>query len=82
MPTLTTPYREQGPAWLEVPGERYKLKRGVSLLVTGETVTEKQYPSQDEAEDADFFYQGGMIHVITDDEAATLTDAGYGAYIT
>jgi hypothetical protein len=82
MPTLTPPTRDQGPVALDPLFVRYKLARGVSLLVTGATVTEYQYPSQTEIDAADFFYQGGMVHTISDAEATTLTDAGYGAYIT
>jgi len=82
MPTLTPPTRDQGPAALDALFARYKIARGVSLLVTGATVTETQYPSQTEIDDADFFYQGGMVHTISSDEATTLTNAGYGAYIT
>lgn len=82
MPTLTPPTRDQGPAALDPLFVRYKIARGVSLLVTGATVTEAQYASQDEAEAADFYYQGGMVHTISAAEATTLTNAGYGSYIT
>lgn len=82
MPTLTPPTVDQGPVALDRLFMRYKLARGVSLLVTGVTVTEAQYVSQTEAEAADFFYHGGMVHTISSAEATTLTNAGYGAYIT
>jgi len=82
MPTLTPPTRDQGPAGLDPLFVRYKIARGVSLLVTGTTVTEAQYPSQTEIDAADYFYQGGMVHTISASEATILTDAGYGSYIT
>lgn len=82
MPTLTPPTRDQGPAALDRLFVRYKIARGVSLMVTGATVTEVQFPSQTEIAAADHFYQGGMVHTISSAEATTLTNAGYGAYIT
>lgn len=82
MPTLTPPTRDQGPAALDSLFIRYKLARGVSLLVTGATVTQMQYPSQTDIAAADHFYQGGMVHTISSAEATVLTNAGYGAYIT
>lgn len=60
----------------------YKIDRGVSVLVTGSTVRQVQYPSQEDVEAADFAYLGGHIYDISDAEAATLTAAGYGAYIS
>lgn len=60
----------------------YKIHRGIALLVNGSTVTEHRYPTQDQVADADFAYLGGHIHTISDAEAATLTAAGYGSYIT
>lgn len=82
VPTLTPPTRDQGPAALDRLFVRYKIARGVSLLVTGASVVEMQYPSQTDIAAADHFYQGGMVHTISDAEATTLTNAGYGAYIT
>ena len=57
---------------------RVPIPRGVSLLVTGSTVTEKRYPTDDEVRAADRAYIGGHIYPITDDEAALLAAAGYG----
>jgi len=56
--------------------------RGIALLVTGSTVTESRNPTTDEMAAADYTYLGGRDHYITDAEAATLTAAGYGAYLT
>lgn len=82
MPTLTPPTEDQGiesshPLW-----GRYKIKRGLSLLVSGSTVVEVQFPNQEDLDAYDYVYLGGHIHEITAAEAATLTAAGYGAYIT
>lgn len=82
MPTLTPPTVDQ-PLETEHPlFGRYKLTRGLSLLVTGSTVIEVQYPNQDDLDDYDFVYLGGYSHTISDAEAVTLTNAGYGSYIT
>ena len=35
-----------------------------------------------ERSDAALIYTGGHVHVVDDDEAARLTAAGYGAYLT
>lgn len=82
MPTLTTPTVDQ-PLETEHPlFGRYKLTRGISLLVTGSTVVEAQYPNQEDLDDYDFVYLGGRVYTISAGEATTLTNAGYGAYIT
>lgn len=82
MPTLTTPTEDQ-PLETDHPlFGRYKLKRGITLLVSGPTVIEVQYPNLEDLDDFDFVYMGGRSYSITNDEAATLTAAGYGSYIT
>lgn len=82
MPTLTTPTAEQGiesdhPLW-----GRYRLKRGLTLLVSGSTVIQTQYPNQEDLDLYDHVYLGGRSYDITSSEAAVLTAAGYGAYIS
>lgn len=57
----------------------FKMPRGISLLVTGETVTEKRFPSQDDLEACDTYYLGGHVAELTEDEAQVLIDAGYSA---
>ncbi len=76
-PTVDDPIESDHPMW-----GRYKLTRGVTLLVSGATVTAVQYPAQEDLGAYDFVYLGGRAHVISTDEAAVLTAAGYGAYIT
>lgn len=81
MPTLTPPTVEQNFITDNYWFRRYRGNVGVSLLVTGSVVVARQYPSQGEIADADFYYAGGHVHEITTAEAATLVAAGYGAYI-
>lgn len=81
MPTLTTPTVDQ-PLETEHPlFGRYKLNRGITLLVSGPTVIEAQYPAQEDLADYDFVYLGGRSYEISDAEAVTLIAAGYGGYI-
>lgn len=82
MPTLTTPTADQPLETEHRLFGRYKLNRGISLLVAGSTVIEAQYPNQEDLDLYDFVYLGGRSYEISDDEAATLTAAGYGGYIT
>jgi hypothetical protein len=82
MPTLTTPTTREGidtyhPLW-----RYYSLDVGITLLVSGSTVTEVQHPWQGDLADYDFVYLGGHQYEISADEATTLTNAGYGDYIT
>lgn len=82
MPTLTTPTVDE-PLETEHPlFGRYKLTRGVSLLVSGSTVVSAQYPNQEDLDLYDHVYLGGRSYDITSEEAAVLTAAGYGSYIT
>lgn len=56
--------------------------RGVSLLVTGTTVTENMTPSQDDLAAADYYFLGGHEYTLSDYQAQVLTNAGYGDYLT
>ncbi len=82
MPNFLPPRVEEGLATDHPLFRYYKLHRGVTVLVTGSTVTQAQYPSQEDCEAADRVYLGGHHYTISDAEAAVLTAAGYGAYIT
>lgn len=55
----------------------YKMNRGVTVLVTDGVVSEVRFPSQEEIDAADYAYIGGHEYVISADEAAVLTAAGY-----
>ena len=58
------------------------IPRGQSLLVTGTTVVMTQTPSQDDLAAASYYFLGGHEYVISDEQAAVLTAAGYGSYVT
>lgn len=85
MPKLIGPtYEEHWPTRHPFWG-RYKLTKGIALLVRGSTVTEATYPSQADLQDPnnpyDYIYMGGYTHTISQAEADVLIAAGYGAYI-
>ena len=60
---------------------RYPIDVGLSLLVTGATVTEVEVPSQTELAEADYYFLGGRNNPITAAQRAVLVAAGYGSYI-
>lgn len=70
--TITGPI---APSMTDIP-------RGQSLLVTGNTVTMIETPSQDDLAAADYYFLGGHEYTVTDQQAAVLTAAGYGDYLT
>lgn len=82
MPTFTPPTVDEAPAGEGPLFYRYKLTRGISVLKVGAAYREVRYPSQEEIEAADITYMGGHAHTVDATEAAALTAAGYGAYIT
>jgi len=66
---------------------RHTRKRGYSVLVTGSTVSTYpgiNAPTTDEIVAADYHYQGGKKHTISDAEYTTLTtaDASWAAHCT
>lgn len=84
MPTLTPPTEEQALETHHPLFGRYRLSRGLSLLISGTTVYLSQYPNHQDIIDGlyDYVYLGGYTYDISSDVATILTDAGYGAYIT
>lgn len=82
MPTLTTPSTREGMDTTHGLWRYYSWDVGVTLLVSGTTVTAVQRPWQGDLENYDFVYLGGHTYEISTGEATTLTNAGYGAYIT
>ena len=58
------------------------IPRGLSLLVTGTTVTENQTPSQDDLAAADYYFLGGHTYTVSDAQAAVLIAAGYSECLT
>jgi hypothetical protein len=61
--------------------QRYPIPTGITMLVTGATVTLKEYVSDIELEDADIYYLGGYRHQISAAERNTIVAAGYGDLI-
>ena len=74
---FTTPYVDEGPLGGGRLFYRMKLTRGISVLKIDGEYYEVRTPSQDEIALASIFYQGGMVHSVSDEEAADLIAAGY-----
>ena len=58
------------------------IPRGVTLIVKDGIVEETLYPYQNTLADADYYFLGGHVYTVTDDQAAVLIAAGYGDYLT
>jgi hypothetical protein len=58
------------------------IARGVTFIVNGSEVTTTMYPYQNDLSSADWYVLGGDVTVITDEQAAVLTAAGYGDYLS
>lgn len=56
---------------------RYLTPQGITVIKTGSTYLEVRYPTTDELESADIVYEGGYVHIVSDEEAASLAAAGY-----
>jgi len=88
MPILIGPTYEEN-EWSRHPfWGRYKMTKGITLVVKDGVVTELTYPwagdlypGGDTNPDWDYIYPGGQTITISSAEAAILTAAGYGAYI-
>jgi hypothetical protein len=61
---------------------RLHLDLGLSILKFGSSYQQITTPSTEQIESADAVYIGGRIYKITSSEAALLTLAGYGAYVS
>ena len=76
------PTVEEGP----IGGHRlfyfYKMLKGITVLKNNGVYKQVRYPYQDDLESADIAYVGGYEYTVDDDEAASLTAAGYGSYLT
>lgn len=58
------------------------IPRGVTLIVKDGIVEATLYPYQNTLADADYYFLGGHVYTVTDDQAAVLIAAGYGDYLT
>ena len=65
-----------------IPTSITDVARGQSLLVTGTTVVMTQTPSQDDLAACSYYFLGGHEYTISDEQAAVLTAAGYGSWLT
>jgi hypothetical protein len=80
---LVTPSVREGPAGGGPLFSRYKIPRGISLLVfPGCVVTEVRYPSEDQLAAAEVAYIGGHEYIVDGEDAQCLLDAGYGHLMT
>ena len=55
---------------------------GVSLIKQGANYRQVENPSDEEIAAGDVTYLGGHTYLVSDAEAAALTAAGYGAYVS
>ena len=65
-----------------IPISMTEVARGQSLLVTGTSVVMTQTPSQDDLAACSYYFLGGHEYTISDEQAAVLTAAGYGSWLT
>lgn len=81
-PTYTSPYARLAARPNPTGGRITDIGRGITLLVTGTTVTENRTPSQDDLAAADNYYLGGHTYVLDNADAQILINAGYSEYLT
>jgi hypothetical protein len=81
MPTFRTPTEKEYEGLGGLLG-RCSLDRGVTVLKSGSSYTQVSYPEAADLTAADIVYLGGCVHTVDAAEAAALTAAGYGSYIT
>lgn len=90
MATFTPPVAANGPRVLpSTRGAARALWRhysarpvGQSVLKTGGVYVTKQTPTTTECAAADIVYLGGHVYTVDATEAAALTAAGYGTYLS
>lgn len=80
--TFTPPTKWEGPAGTDGLFYRYRLERGLSVLKMGGSYYLTTFPTQDEVSASDAVYMGGYTHRVDATEAAALTAAGYGSYLS
>ena len=61
---------------------RYRMNVGVSVVKYGATYETVYTPSIDTWNTADEVYLGGRVYEVSNEEAALLTAAGFGQYLT
>jgi hypothetical protein len=80
--TFTTPMVKEGPIGRGRLFSFFQLRRGVTVLKTNGQYFEYRFPSADILAQVDKYYLGGSEYVVSEQEAAELTAAGYGDNIT
>jgi len=80
--TYASPYARLAARPAPEGGRITDINRGITLLVTGTTVTQNRTPSQDDLAAADVYYLGGHTYVLDDTAAQILINAGYSEYLT
>ena len=78
---FNTPFEKQGPLGSHRLWQFYGLERGISVVKTGDGYYETQSVSQEEMDAAEMVYLGGSEYVVSDQEAAELTAAGYSEFL-
>jgi len=71
------PVVEEGPAGQGPLFSRYRLRRGVTVLIKDGVVSEHRFPFQELVMDADFSYLGGRKYEVSEAEKDLLQAAGY-----
>lgn len=81
---VTTYWQSPHPGWQYRGGNTLRYRIGIAATVLRvDGVWRNVYdPPEALVDAADRVYRGGRFHVISSAEAAELTAAGYGAYIT
>ena len=80
--TYASPYARLAGRPSPTGGRITDINRGITLLVTGTTVTQNRTPSQDDLAAADAYYLGGHTYTLDDTAAQVLINAGYSEYLT
>lgn len=78
-PTRNVPFAELGRDRL---WGRVTYPVGIAVIKRTDGTYEQSLLADSERPDAAHVYVGGHVHVVDDAEAAALTAAGYGAYLT
>lgn len=82
MYTFRTPTIDEGPTGPTRLDQFYTLPRGITILKVNGKYREERYPLSSDVKDADIAYVGGHVYKVSNEEAAELTAAGYGEYLT
>jgi len=79
---FVTPTIPMGPAGGHRLFEFYTLDVGVTVVKNNGEFETLLYPDEDFLAECQKVYMGGHEHIVTDEEATELTNAGFGNYLT